>query len=106
MLDAKTAADKQVLDTETRSKMEQIKAKADAEALTLRTEAEIKATKAKAEAEKDLIANKKQFAELYQAYPALVRLEEVKALDGMFQNANARVYVGLDQKIVGKLERA
>lgn len=99
LLESKSQAEKQVLDTETRAKMTKIQAETDAQNLTVRTESEIKAMKAKNDAEKEIIEAKKASAELLQKYPALLRIEEIKALEAVTKNAKARIFFGVDPKI-------
>jgi len=116
LLDAKTVIGKQVIEAENRAKMDEIKAEADAKtlavktesdakALTVRTESEIKNSKARLEAEKEQVQIKKESAELFKAYPHLVRLEEIKAFQSIVKNSNAKIYMGLDETLIGKIEK-
>lgn len=104
LLESKTQSSKQVLDTETKAKMTKIQTEADAQNLNVKTEAEIKSLKAKNEAEKVLVETKKSSAELLHKYPELLRLEEIKAMEVVTKNANARIYMGVDPRLAKKLD--
>lgn len=104
LLESKTQAEKQVIDTETRAKMTKIQTETDAQNLTVKTEAEIKKMKATNEAERELINTREESAKLLHKYPELLRIEEIKALENVTKNANARIFFGVDPKLATRLD--
>jgi hypothetical protein len=60
-----------------------------------RTEAE--ASQLRAESETKLYQERKKTAAVLQENPALLRLEELDTLRKLAQNANARIYIGVDK---------
>jgi regulator of protease activity HflC (stomatin/prohibitin superfamily) len=115
ILDSKTKSEQSVIETDAQAKIytitaetdartSGIKAEADAKAMNIKTGAEIQATKAKAEAEKELIRNKEELAKLFSSYPHLVKIEQIKAMEAIMRNSNAKVYMGLDKLMLDKIE--
>lgn len=58
------------------------------------TEAETQ--RVKAEADVQTLRAREQAAQAYSDHPALLRLQELKALQTLAQAANARIYVNFD----------
>lgn len=104
LLDSKTQSDKQVLETEAKARMTKIQTEADAQNLKVKTESEIISIKAKNDAEKEIIEGKKMAAELLHSYPELLRIEEIKALTTVMKNSNAKVYFGVDPKLLSRYD--
>lgn len=104
LLDSKTQAEKQVIDNESKARMTKIQAETDAQNLTVKTNSEVAAMKIKNDAEKTIAEDKKVSAQLLKDYPQLLRLEEIKALSAVLKNSNAKVYFGVDPKVLSKFD--
>jgi regulator of protease activity HflC (stomatin/prohibitin superfamily) len=86
-IDAAARAESQRLAAEAEASIKRSQAEADAEARRLATQAEVAALEARAAA-----------AAAYAQHPALLRLEELQTLRDLARNANARLYIGFDQR--------
>jgi regulator of protease activity HflC (stomatin/prohibitin superfamily) len=85
-LDAQAKAEARRIETEAWSASHEVTARAEAEAMRLKVDAEVGALR-------DL----EQAAPIYDAHPALLRLEELKALGELARTASARIYIGFDK---------
>ena len=104
ILNAKSDSEKQIIETEAKAKMHHIASEADAKSMKVKTEAEVSAMREKAKAEEEIVKNKKETAELLHKYPELLKIRETEALEALLKNTNARVFIGLDKSLIGKIE--
>ncbi len=75
-------------------------AEADALARRLHLAAEAEAARLKAENETRALVERQKAAEALEQHPGLLRLAELEALRELARNANARVYLGLGDKVL------
>ena len=97
LVEARTRAEVQRLEADTRAETKRREAEADAEAHRLREQAETEAARLRAESELELLGQRRQFGAIFNENPALLRLEELRALRELATNGNARIYIGFDK---------
>lgn len=93
LVEARTRSEVQKLDAATRGEVERLEAVRQAEATRIRAEAEAEAIKLRAQAERQALEERSQSASIYANHPALLRLEELKTLQELAKNAEARLYI-------------
>ncbi|MFH1264340.1 MAG: slipin family protein [Planctomycetota bacterium] len=109
VLVAERNSEAQLVEARTRAEVEQIEAKShgeakrqeaetDAEAQRLRQQSEAEAARLRAETEAHMYSERQKAAEVLEAHPALLRLAELETLRELARNANARIYLGFDQR--------
>lgn len=94
LVEARTRAEVERIESETRSKarLRDAQTEAEAEKLNQLAEAEVAATRNRLEAE--LVQQRAEAGKVLEQNPALLRLEELKALSDIARNGNARIYFG------------
>ncbi|MFH1918939.1 MAG: slipin family protein [Planctomycetota bacterium] len=109
VLVAERNSEAQLVEARTRAEVEQIEAKShgeakrqeaetDAEAQRLRQQSEAEAARLRAETESHMYSERQKAAKILEAHPALLRLAELETLRELARNANARIYLGFDQR--------
>jgi regulator of protease activity HflC (stomatin/prohibitin superfamily) len=96
LVEARTKADIQRLEAQARAEVERAEAQARAEARRLAAEAESEAERIHTEAAVRSLREREQAAGAYEAHPALLRLEELAALQALGQNARAHLFIDLE----------
>ena len=108
VLAADRNAQAQLIEARTRAEVQQIQAQAEvdaqlraaeseAETYRLREQAAAEAVQMRAEAEVRALEQRQKSAALYREFPQLLRLEELRAIQALAGNANARIYIGFDK---------
>jgi regulator of protease activity HflC (stomatin/prohibitin superfamily) len=99
LVEARTKAEIQKMDAQ--AKAESVRVEADARALAERLEAQGRAeiNRIQTEAEVQALKQREATAAAYTAHPALLRLEELRALEALAQTATARIYIGFDKHL-------
>ncbi len=97
LIEARTNAEVQRISVQ--NKIEAIYAEAEARAKSdfANAQAYADATRIKTEAEINALREREQVAAAYAAHPALLRLEELKALRDLSKLATAKIYIGFDK---------
>jgi regulator of protease activity HflC (stomatin/prohibitin superfamily) len=99
IIEARTRAESQRIDAEAQAETTRVAAQAEAEARRLHEQAEAQAAELRASAEFRALSEKQKGGAIYRDNPALLRLEELRTLRELAQNANARIYVGFDKHV-------
>lgn len=94
-MDALTKAENIRVEAEARAQAEQLEAKSRAEINRIETEAEVQA-----------LRQREATAAAYTAHPALLRLEELRALEALARTATARIYIGFKKHEQDEVEQA
>ena len=102
MVEAKTKAEVQKLESQAKAESRRVEAEVQAEAERREAETQAQVTRIAAEAEVQALAQRAATAEAYTQHPALLRLEELRALQDLSRLANARIYIGFDKHAVNK----
>ncbi len=102
MVEAKTKAEVQKLESQAKAESRRVEAEVQAEAERREAETQAQVTRIAAEAEVQALAQQAASAEAYTQHPALLRLEELRALQDLSRLANARIYIGFDKHAVNK----
>ncbi|MDB5097951.1 MAG: hypothetical protein JWM80_2372 [Cyanobacteria bacterium RYN_339] len=97
LVEARTKAEVARIDAVARAEGRKLEAAASAEAREREARSDAAALAIAAEAEAAALATRAGAARAYETHPALLRLEELKALAALAENANARLYVGFDK---------
>lgn len=100
-VEARTKAETAMIEAEAKAAVLAEGARAQADANRLASEAEAEGIRIRAAAERDALNERVQMAETLAAQPALLRLQELDALAALGKNANARLYVGVQQALDG-----
>jgi regulator of protease activity HflC (stomatin/prohibitin superfamily) len=101
LVEARTCAEVESIQTESRAENTRREAEAEAEASLVRKQAEANALQAHAEAEARAYNQRAQTATVLQQHPALLRMAELETLRALARNANARLYLGFDRNGLG-----
>jgi regulator of protease activity HflC (stomatin/prohibitin superfamily) len=97
LVEARSKAEIDQLAAQSRAEIKRREAEAEAEVRRLQQRTEAEASQLRAEAETKLYQERKKTAAVLQENPALLRLEELDTLRKLGQNANARIYIGVDK---------
>jgi len=97
MVEARTKADIQRIEAETKAEARRLDTEAAVASARRLAESDADNRRLAAEAERDARQEAAKSAEAFRANPALLRLEELKALRELAANANARIYIGFDK---------
>jgi len=97
IVEARTKAEAQRIDAEARAEVTRLAAQAEAEARRLKEQADLEAAQDRAAAELKALTDREKAGKIFRQNPALLRLEELRALRELALNANARIYIGFDQ---------
>jgi regulator of protease activity HflC (stomatin/prohibitin superfamily) len=93
-LEAQARAETLRVEAEAKSQADRLVAQCEAENNRIRTESEIQA-----------LAAREASAAAYAAHPALLRLEELRALRELARNANAKIIIGFDKHVTFQTEQ-
>ncbi len=98
LVEARTKAEVQKIEAQTKIESQRLQAQAEADAALVSARSAAEATRLAVQAEMHALEERQKMAGAYSAHPALLRLEELKALCELARNANARLYVDLKEK--------
>ena len=100
LVEARTKAESERIAAESRAKTDRIQAEADAERkrLDANTRAEMKRIQTDSKVEE--IQAHEEAAELLEKHPAIMRLREMETLTALGSNANARIYIGFENRMM------
>lgn len=86
LVEARTKAEVRRVEAEAAAAAHEVEARAEADALRVRTGAEVRA-----------LTDRERAARIYGEHPALLRLEELRAMSELARTASARLYIGFDK---------
>jgi regulator of protease activity HflC (stomatin/prohibitin superfamily) len=95
LVEARTKAEVQKIEAQTKTDAQRLQAQAEADATLVAARGAAEATRLAVQAELQALEERQKVAGAYSTHPALLRLEELKALRDLARNANARLYVDL-----------
>lgn len=98
MVEARTKAETQRMDAQSRSETLRIESEARALADRLNAESQAELARIKTESEVASLKQREAAAAAYSEHPALIRLEELRALRSLGRNSNARLYIGFPRQ--------
>ncbi len=98
LVEARTKAEVQKIEAQTKIESQRLQAQAEADGALVSARSAAEATRLAVQAEMHALEERQKMAGAYSAHPALLRLEELKALRELARNANARLYVDLKEK--------
>jgi regulator of protease activity HflC (stomatin/prohibitin superfamily) len=104
MVEAKAKAEMQKVEAQANADSRRVEAEAEAEAERRAAETHAHVTRITADAEVQALAQRATSAAEYTNHPALLRLEELRALQDLSRLANARIYIGFDKHSVAKAQ--
>lgn len=99
MVEARTKAEVQRIEAETKAHNTKVQADADADEIRAKAHAEADAIKLKVVAERTAVEERTKSITAYEQHPALLRLEELAALQELGRNANARMYLDFKEVV-------
>jgi regulator of protease activity HflC (stomatin/prohibitin superfamily) len=102
MVEAKTKSEVQKLEARSKAESRRVEAEAAADAERRAAETQAHVTRITAEAEVQALSQRAASAGQYTTHPALLRLEELRALQDLSRLANARIYIGFDKHHAAK----
>jgi regulator of protease activity HflC (stomatin/prohibitin superfamily) len=94
LVEARTKAEIQKMDALAKAENVRVEAEARAQAERLEAEGQAEINRIETEAEVQALKQREATAAAYTAHPALLRLEELRALEALAQTATARIYIG------------
>jgi regulator of protease activity HflC (stomatin/prohibitin superfamily) len=97
LVDARTKAEVQRLEAEARAEAMRVEAGARAAAQQVTARADADAQRIQTEAEVSALRDREAAGRIFGAHPALMRLEELRALGELARTASARIYIGFDK---------
>ena len=100
LVEARTCSEVERLQAETRAFTDRREAEAEAERKKMLQQADAEVQRLQADAEAEVCEKRRQTAELLQQFPALLKLEELETLRDLARNANARLYLGFDERML------
>jgi regulator of protease activity HflC (stomatin/prohibitin superfamily) len=100
LVEARTKAEVEEIQAKTRAEAKRREAEVEAVVRRLQLQAEAEAARLKAENETQALVERQKAAEALEQHPGLLRLAELEALRELARNANARVYLGLGEKML------
>jgi regulator of protease activity HflC (stomatin/prohibitin superfamily) len=98
LVEARTKAEVEEIQARSRAETRRVEAEAEAAARRLQDQAEAEAVRLRATAEAHTYAERTKSASVLGEHPALLRLAELETLQALAQNANARLYIGFDDR--------
>ncbi|MGC3966868.1 MAG: SPFH domain-containing protein [Pirellulales bacterium] len=105
LVEARTKAEIQKMDSQARADLARADVEARAVATRVEAEAEAEGRRIRTDAEVQALRQREQAAAAYTSHPALLRLEELRALEALAQTATARIYIGFDKHLSADVER-
>ena len=97
LVEARAKADVQKIEVLARAENQRTEAEAHAASSRLTAESAAETERIRTAAEVESLRQREQTAAAYASHPALLRLVELEALKELGQNANARIYIGIDK---------
>jgi regulator of protease activity HflC (stomatin/prohibitin superfamily) len=97
IIEARAKAETQRIDAQSRAEATRLAAGAETEARRLQEQADAQAVELRAAAQFRAVSEMQKAGAIFRDNPALLRLEELRALRDLAQNANARLYIGFDK---------
>jgi regulator of protease activity HflC (stomatin/prohibitin superfamily) len=97
LVEARAKADVQKIEVAARAENQRTEAEAHAASSRLTAESAAEIERIRTAAEVESLRQREQTAAAYASHPALLRLVELEALKELGQNANARIYIGVDK---------
>lgn len=97
LIEARTRAEVEQIEASSRAESKRREAEMEAEARRLRDQAEAESERLRAETEARIFDERQRIGEILASHPALLKLEELRALRELGQNGNARIYIGFDK---------
>lgn len=94
LIEARTRAEVQQIEAQAQSDAQHRAAEVDADVQRLREQAHADGAQLRAEAELRSRQQRQKTGAIYREFPQLLRLEELRALQSLATNANARIYIG------------
>src|SRR5262249_21377893 len=98
LVESRTKAEVQKIDAQTKMDCQRLQAQAEAEVALMHARTAAEATRLAVHAEMETLEERRKSAGVYSTHPALLRLEELKTLREIAQNANARLYLDFPGK--------
>ena len=98
LVEARTRAEVEQIEAQSRAESSRRQAEADAEARRLEQQAEAEAARLRAETETGIYEERQKAGDVLSQHPELLRLEELRTLQELARNANARIYIGFDKQ--------
>jgi regulator of protease activity HflC (stomatin/prohibitin superfamily) len=102
IIDARAKAETQRIDAQSKAEATRLAAEAESQARRLWDETEAQAAELRAAAQFRAVSEMQKAGGIYRDNPALLRLEELRAMRELAQNANARIYIGFDKHAADK----
>jgi len=102
IIDARAKAETQRIDAQSKAEATRLAAEAESQARRLWEETEAQAAALRATAQFKAASELQKAGAIYRDNPALLRLEELRAMRELAQNANARIYIGFDKHTADK----
>jgi hypothetical protein len=99
LVEARAKVEVQKLDVQAKAENARIEAEAKSAAERLAAASQAEIHRIETEAEIDALRRREATAAAYANHPALLRLEELRALRDLSQLANARIYIGFDKHV-------
>lgn len=98
-IEADAKAETSRIEAEAKAVVVATAARAQLQAQRIAAEAEAEGIRIRAAAERDALQERVEMAQAYDANPALLKLQELETLADVGKNANARIYLGVDQTL-------
>jgi len=98
MVEARTKAEVQKIEAQTQADSQPLHAQTEAEIALMKAHSSTDATRLAVQAEMQALEERLRMAGAYSAHPALLRLEELKTLRALAQNADALLYIDFKEK--------
>jgi regulator of protease activity HflC (stomatin/prohibitin superfamily) len=102
IIDARAKAETQRIDAQSKAEATRLAAEAESQARRLWEQTEAQAAELRAAAQFKAASELQKAGAIYRDNPALLRLEELRAMRELAQNANARIYIGFDKHAADK----
>jgi len=98
LVEARTKAETHRIEAGARLESERLEAQLKAESQRLAAQNQAEMQRISTESEVESLRRRAELASVYQQHPALLRLQELKTLQLLGANANARLYVDFDKR--------
>jgi regulator of protease activity HflC (stomatin/prohibitin superfamily) len=105
LVEARTKAEVQRIEAQTKADSQRIQGQAEAEQARLHAESQAATDRLAFAAEMEALTERSSKAQAYESHPALLRLEELATLRELAKNANARLYLDFNSRLVDADER-
>jgi len=105
LVEARTRAEVEQIEAQSRAESSRRQGEADAEARRLEQQADAEAARLRAETETGIYEERQKAGDVLSQHPELLRLEELRTLQELARNANARIYIGFDKQWTASEDR-